>query len=333
MGIAVRRLAVTAAMIAAFFVPGLGPFATARAQTYPDKRITIVVPIPPGGLVDAIARAFGEWLKQSWGATIVIENKPGGNFQLALAHVAKAAPDGYTLLVSMDGPFVINPVLYSRLSYDPVGDFQPITSLVRYDLVLAAHPSVPAANLKDFIDLARARQGALTYGSFGIGSTANLFMLMLAQAAGVKMSPVHYQGVAPMITDVVGGHIPAMFVTVGQALPLANDGKLKVLAIGTKSRVAHFPDSATVAESGVPGFESNVWFGLFAPRSTPRPIVDKLHAEARRAVADTAFRERALQPSFGEAMTSASPEEFAAFIAGDTRKWADLIRAAGITAE
>ena len=328
-----RRLLMIAAVAVAAIAIGPGATAPAQAQEYPSKRITIVVPIPPGGLVDAIARALGEWLSQSWGATVIVENKPGGNFQLALGHVARSAPDGYTLLVAMDGPFVINPNLFSRLSYDPVGDFAPITSLVRYDLVLAAHPSVPADDIKGFIELARTKQGALTYGSFGLGSTANLFMQMFAQAAGVKMTPVQYQGVAPMITDVVGGHVPAMWASVGQTLPLWQDNKLKVLGVGTARRVSHFPDVRTVAESGFPGFESNIWFGLFAPHGTPRPIIDKLHAETRRAFGEPQFVERYLKPGFGEAMTNASPEAFAQFINADLKKWAELIRAAQIKTE
>ena len=312
-----------------------GPYAAApaQAQTYSDKRLTIVVPIPPGGLVDAIARALGEWFARAWSATVVVENKPGGNFQVGLNHVVKSAPDGHTLLVAMDGPFVINPVLYSKLSYDPVNDFAPIASLVRYDLVLAAHPSVQAANVKDFIELARARNGGLTYGSFGLGSTANLYMLMLAQADGVKMTPVHYQGVAPMITDVVGGHVPAMFATIGQTLPLANDGKLKVLGVGTPQRSSYFPNVPTIAESGAPGFRSDVWFGLFGPRGTPTAIIHKIEAEVRRALSDTAFQERFLKPGFGEPMPSATPEAFAAFIKADLDRWTQLIRAAGIKAE
>jgi len=304
----------------------------AKAQAYPSKQINIIVPVPPGGLVDLVARAVGERLAEVWGQTVIVENKAGGNFQIATSYVAKAAPDGYTLLLAMDAPFVINPHLYTKLSYAPIGDFAPITSLVRFDLVLAAHPSLPVDSVRDLIALAKKRPGELNYATFGLGSTANLYMKMFESMTGVKLAPVHYKGVAPMITDVVAGHVPIMFVTVGQTLPLWKDGKLKVLGVGTRERVASFPDAPTFYESELPGLEANAWFGFYAPRGTARDIVSKINAEARRIVATPAFRERVLAQYFGEPMTS-SPEEFAHFIKLEYEKWAKVIRAANIKAE
>jgi tripartite-type tricarboxylate transporter receptor subunit TctC len=299
------------------------------AQAYPSKQINIVVPIPPGGLVDLVARAVGEGLAEAWGQTVIVENKPGGNFQIATAAVAKSAPDGYTLLLAMDAPFVINPHLYTKLSYDPIADFAPITGLVRFDLVLAAHPSLPVDNVRDLIALAKKKPGELNYASFGVGSTANLFMEKLESMAGVKLSPVHYKGVAPMITDVVAGHVPMMFVTVGQTLPLWKDGKLKVLGVATRERIASFPDTPTFAENEVPGFEASAWFGLYAPRGTAADIVGKINAQIQRIVAAPAFRERVLAQYFGVPITS-SPEEFSSFVKSEYEKWGKVMRDAKI---
>jgi tripartite-type tricarboxylate transporter receptor subunit TctC len=304
----------------------------ARAQAYPSKQITIVVPVPPGGLVDLVARAVGERLAEKWGQTVIVENRAGGNFQIATSYVARAAPDGYTLLLAMDAPFVINPHLYTKLSYDPIKDFAPITGLVRFALVLAAHPSLPVNNVRELIALAKKKSGELNYATFGLGSTANLYMEMFENTAGVKLVPVHYKGVAPMITDVVAGHVPMMFVTVGQTLPLWKDGKLKVLGVGTNERIAQFPDAPTFSESGLPGFEASAWFGLFAPMATPGDIIEKVDAETQRIVAEPMFRERVLSQYFGEPMTS-SPGDFASFITSDYEKWGKIIRAANLKIE
>jgi len=304
----------------------------AAAQAYPSKQINIIVPVPPGGLVDLIARALGERLAEVWGQTIIVENKAGGNFQIATAYVAKAGPDGYTLLLAMDAPFVINPHLYTKLTYDPIADFAPITSLVRFELVLAAHPSLPVDNVRDLIALAKKKPLELNYATFGLGSTANLYMKMFESIAGVELAPVHYKGVAPMITDVVAGHVPMMFVTVGQTLPLWKEGKLKVLGVGARERIASFPDIPTFSESGLPGLEANAWFGLYAPKGTAGEIVGKINTETRRIVTAPDFREKVLAQYFGEQMVS-SPEEFTRFIKLEYEKWGNVIRAANITIE
>ena len=304
----------------------------AFAQVYPSKQINIVVPVPPGGLVDLVARAVGERLAEIWGQTVIVENKAGGNFQIATSYVAKSAPDGYTLLLAMDTPFVINPHLYTKLSYDPIADFAPITGVIRLDLVLAAHPSLPVNNVRDLIALAKKKPGDLNYATFGLGSTANFYMKMFESMADVKMVPIHYKGVAPMITDVVAGHISMMFSSVGQTLPLWKEGKLKVLGVGTRERIASFPDAPTISESGLPGFEANAWFGFYAPKGTAGDIVGKINAETRRIVAAPAFRERFLAPYFAEPTVS-SPEEFARFIKLEYEKWGKAIRAADIKLE
>ena len=263
----------------------------ARAQAYPSKQINIIVPVPPGGLVDLVARAVGERLAEVWGQTVIVENKAGGNFQIATSYVAKAAPDGYTLLLAMDAPFVINPHLYTKLSYDPIADFAPITSLVRFDLVLAAHPSLPVDSVRDLIALAKKRPGELNYATFGLGSTANLYMKMFESMTGVKLAPVHYKGVAPMITDVVAGHVPMMFVTVGQTLPLWKDGKLKVLGVGTRERVRLFPTHPPFMKAsyrdwkqtrGSVSTRREEQHGTSSARSMPKPGVLSPHPRSRK---------------------------------------------------
>jgi tripartite-type tricarboxylate transporter receptor subunit TctC len=295
------------------------------AQSYPDKPINIVVPVPPGGLVDTFARAIA----QSFGKPVIVENKPGGNFVIGVGFVGKAAPDGYTLLLAMDAPFIINPNLYNKLSYDADNDFAPITSLVRFQVALIAHPSFPANNVRELIELAKKKPGELNYGAFGVGSTANLYMEKLESMAGVKLVAVQYKGVAPMITDVIGGHVPLMFLSVGQSLPLWKEGKLKILGVATSQRVAQFPDTPTFSESGVPGFEAVQWFGLFAPKGTPREIVEKLNGEVKSIIADPKFGETVLGPSVAEPRTS-SPEQFVAFIKSEREKWGEVIRDAKI---
>ena len=299
------------------------------AQSYPDRPIKIVVPVPPGGLVDTLARSIGQRLTKSWGQTVIVENKPGGNFQIGLAYAAKSAPDGYTLLLAMDAPFVINPHLYSKLNYDPDKDFAPITSLVSFQQTLVAHPSFPANNVRELIALARKKPGELNYGAYGVGSTANLWMEMLESMAGVKLTAVQYKGVAPLMTNLIGGQVPIMFMSVGQALPLWKNGKIKILGVATPQRLEMFPGIPTAAESGLPGFEAAAWFGLFAQSGTPPELIDKINSEVKEIIADPTFRKTVLAPLFGQPMTS-SPVQFSNFIKSEREKWGKVIRDAKI---
>ena len=280
-------------------------------------------------MVDLTARLIGQRLSREWGQTVIIENKPGGSFQIAASYVAKAAPDGYTLFLAMDAPFIINPHLYDQLSYDPVKDFAPITGLVSLKVALVAHPSLPVNNVRDLIELAKKKPGELNYGSFGVGSTANLYMAMLSSEAKIKMTPVHYKGVAPMINDVVAGHVPLMFLSVGQAIPLVGAGKVKVFGVASAVRLEQFPHARTIAESGVPGFEAKQWFGLFAPSGTPREIVDKINAEVRRIFADTSFV-RPFSTNMSRELMVGSPEELALLIRSEREIWGKVIRDANL---
>ena len=300
--------------------------AAAQAQSYPTRTITLTVTAAAGGVTDVVARALGERLSQTWGQQVVIENKGGAAHVVGAQSVAKAAPDGYSLLVAEAGTFTINPTLYGKgkLPYDEEKDFTPITGIVRINQALLGHPSLPADNVRELIELASKRPGELTYGTAGIGSAPHMNMVLFESMADVKLVPVHYRGAAPALTDVIAGHVNLMSVSVSLALPPLRAGQIKIFGIGSGKRLPLAPDIATVAESGLPGYEATTWFGLFATAGTPREIVTKINAEVAKVLADPQFREKFLAPQMFEPMAS-SPEEFADYIKAQTRKWAKVI--------
>jgi len=297
---------------------------SAHGESYPNKPVTLVVTAAPGGVTDILARALGQRLSKTWGQAVVVENKPGASNQIGAVFVANSAPDGYTMLVTAEATFVINPWLYSRLPYDPVKDFMPITGLVSISQALITTPSLPVQNIKELIEFARKKPGELNYGTFGIGSTGHLNMEMLQIASGVKLVAVHYKGATPALTDVIAGNIQMMFINTSSAIGQWEGGKLKLLAVGSSKRLPRFPDIPTAAESGIPGFEAVSWFGLFAPRGTPSDIVTQVNADVRRVFEDVEFRESFLAPNMFEAMTG-SPDQFSAFIKSDAQKWRNVI--------
>jgi tripartite-type tricarboxylate transporter receptor subunit TctC len=313
---------------------GLAPAATAHAQSYPARTITLTVTAAAGGVTDVVARALGQRLAEAWGQQVVIENKGGAAHVVGAQSVAKAAPDGYSLLVAEAGTFTINPTLYGKgkLPYDEETDFIPITGIVRINQALLGHPSLPAGTVRELIALAKERPGELTYGTAGIGSAPHMNMVLFESMAGVKLQGVHYRGAAPALTDVMAGHVQLMSVSVSLALPALRAGQVKVFGIGSSRRLAAAADIATVAESGLPGYEASTWFGLFATAGTPRSIVEKINAEVANILADPQFREKFLAPQMFEPMASA-PEAFADFIKAQTRKWATVIRAQTLTIE
>jgi tripartite-type tricarboxylate transporter receptor subunit TctC len=300
--------------------------AAAQAQSYPTRTITLTVTAAAGGVTDVVARALGERLSQTWGQQVVIENKGGAAHVVGAQSVAKAAPDGYSLLVAEAGTFTINPTLYGKgkLPYDEEKDFIPITGIVRINQALLGHPSLPANDVRELIELASKKPGELTYGTAGIGSAPHMNMVLFESMANVKLVPVHYRGAAPALTDVIAGHVNLMSVSVSLALPPLRAGQIKIFGIGSGKRLPLAPDIATVAESGLPGYEATTWFGLFATAGTPREIVTKINAEVAKVLADPQFREKFLAPQMFEPMAS-SPEEFADYIKAQTRKWAKVI--------
>jgi tripartite-type tricarboxylate transporter receptor subunit TctC len=307
---------------------------TARAQSYPARTITLTVTAAAGGVTDVVARALGQRLAEAWGQQVVIENKGGAAHVVGAQSVAKAAPDGYSLLVAEAGTFTINPTLYGKgkLPYDEETDFIPITGIVRINQALLGHPSLPAGTVRELIALAKERPGDLTYGTAGIGSAPHMNMVLFERMAGVKLQGVHYRGAAPALTDVMAGHVQLMSVSVSLALPALRAGQVKVFGIGSSRRLDGAADIPTVAEDGLPGYEASTWFGLFATAGTPRAIVDKINAEVANILADPQFREKFLAPQMFEPMAR-TPEAFADYISAQTRKWAEVIRAQKITIE
>jgi len=312
------------------------PITPASAQgdlsRYPTRPIHIIVGFSAGGGNDIIARIFGQKLSESLGQPVIVENKPGGGAIVATEYVAKSAPDGYTLLVTADATFVTAPHVYGKLPYDALNDFVPITALGISPQALVVHPSLPARTVGELVELAKSKPGAINYGTFGIGSSGHLNIILLEGMTGTKFTPVHYRGAAPGITDVIGGHIQMMIVSIGLITQPWQAGSLKVLGFGSTSRLPEYPDVPTLAESGLPGYEAGSWYGLAAPKGTPPEIVAKLNAETQRIFNDPAFREKFLAPSFIFPITS-SPDEFAERIRRESAKWGKVIKDAGVKVE
>jgi tripartite-type tricarboxylate transporter receptor subunit TctC len=305
---------------------------TALAQSYPLRSIHIVVPVAPGGITDVLARALGQKLTEAWGQQVVIENKPTGAGQVGIDTVAKAAPDGHTLLVAADTSFVTSQHIYGKLPYDPINDFAPITGLGISPQALVVHPSVPARTLGELIELARKRPGEINYGTFGVGTSGHLNIVLLESMTGTKFTPVHYRGATPGLTDTIAGHIQMMIVSIGLVAQPWQTGKLKVLGFGSTERLAPYPDVPTLAESGLPGYQAGSWYGLVAPKGTPPDVVAKLNRETQRIFNEGEFREKVLTPNFIYSIVSA-PEPFAERMRLDSDKWGKVIRDAKIKVE
>jgi len=303
----------------------------AQAQTFPSKTITLVVTAAAGGVSDTIARAVGQRLSQAWGQQIVIENRGGAAHVLGAQTVARAAPDGHTLLVAEAGTFVINPTLYpkGKLPYDTENDFTPITGLIRINQALVARNALPASNPADLIKLAKAKPNEFTYGTAGVGSGPQMNIVRFENAAGVSLRPVHYRGAAPALNDVMAGHIDLMSISVSLVVQPHLAKKLKILGVGAQKRVAQLPDVPTVAES-VPGYEAVTWFGLGGPKGMPRDLVMKINAEVQKILSDPAFREKFMAPQMFESMAT-DPDSFDKYIKSETQRWGKVIREQKLT--
>ena len=306
--------------------------AQVSAQTYPPKTITFIVPAPPGGVTDVLARTLAQRFTAAWGQQAVVENRPGGNNQVAAELVTRAPPDGHTLLIGPEVTFIANPALYGRLNYDPINGFTAISGLVTINHALIAHPSLPAQNVRELIALAKQKPGELNYGTYGVGSTAHLNMELFEVLTGTKLMAVHYRGAAPAMTDVIGGHIQLMYVSVGTGLPQVQDGKVRLLAIGSKKRMEALPDVPTVAESGLPGYEAVSWFGLFGPPGMAAGSVAKINAEVRSLFADPEIKKSVLDHYYFESLAG-TPQQLSDRIKADEPKWRKIIQDAKIKAQ
>ena len=301
----------------------------ARAE-YPDRTIRIVVPFPPGAFNDTLGRIVAQKLGEAWGVPAVVENRPGGGTLIGTDSVAKAPPDGYTLLV-VAFPFAVNPSLYAKLPYDTVKDFAPLILAGQTPNLLVVNNDVPVHSVKELIDAAKAKPGSLSYGSTGSGSSNHLSMELFRLMTGVNIVHVPYKGSAPMVTDLLGGHVQVAFDNTPNVLPQVKAGKLRALAITSTTRHQMVPDVPTVAEAGVPGYEVGVWFGIVAPAGTPPAVLAKLNGELNRMLAmpdvKQKFADQGVDPVGGP------PERFAEHIRVQIEKWSKVVKESGAKVE
>jgi tripartite-type tricarboxylate transporter receptor subunit TctC len=304
------------------------------AQTYPSRPITLVVTSVPGGVTDVVGRALAQAMTQDWGQQVVVENKGGAAHIIGAESVAKAAPDGHTLLVGESGTFTVNPTLLPRdkVPFDADKDFTPITGLVRIYQSLLAAQSLPVTNAAGLIALAKQKPAQITYGTAGVGSALHMNMELFDTMAGIKMLAVHYRGAALALNDLIGGHIDTMVVSVASGLAAYKAGQIKMLGVGAPKRMPLLPEVPTVAESGLPGYEATAWFGLFGPAGLPSDIVKKIDDETIKVFSDPAFRARFLDPQMFESMAG-PPDAFTAYIKAERAKWAKVIAEDNIKAE
>jgi tripartite-type tricarboxylate transporter receptor subunit TctC len=321
----------TRTIVALLALVGMVP-RVAVAQDYPTKPVTIVVPAAPGGVTDTLGRMLAQHFTAAWGQQAIVENRPGANNQIAAEYVTKAAPDGYTLFIGPESTFVINPSLYTKLPYDPVKGFTPISGLVTINQALILNPSVPVKNVKELIALAKQKPGELNYGTFGVGSSGHLNMELFQTMSGAKFQAVHYKGATPALTDVIAGHIQMMFISVGSAVPQWKSGKVNFIAVGANKRMALLPEMPTVAESGLPGYEAVSWFGLFGPPGMRPDVVSKINAEVRKVFADPAVKKDFLERQYFSAIAG-TPDQLAGYIKSDEPKWRKVILDAKVKAQ
>lgn len=302
--------------------------APAAAQNnYPTRTVRLIVPSSPGGGTDISARILAPQLTQFLGQQVIVENRPGAGTMIGGEAVARAAPDGYTLLMGIS-TLAINPAMYKKVPYDALKDLAPISQAVALSNVLVIHPSLPPRNLKEFIAFAKARPGDLNFASAGKGTSPHLSMELFLVLAKLKMLHVPYKGSGPGVTDLIAGHVPVMMPNMLSAQPHIKSGRLRALGVTGGKRAPGADDIPTIAEAGVPGYEAVQWYGVLAPAGTPAEIIGKLHAGVVRAVQSPEVRKRLMND--GAEPVGSSPAEFGAYIRAETEKWARVIKAAGI---
>jgi tripartite-type tricarboxylate transporter receptor subunit TctC len=307
------------------------PALAADAAAFPSKPVRLIVPFTPGGSTDILARAIGQKLSESWRQPVVIENRPGAGGAIGMELAAKAPADGTTMVMGHIGTLAANPALYRSLSYDPVRDFAPVTLVAMVPNVLVVGPAVPSRSVAEFVALAKSKPGKLDYGSGGNGSAAHLAMEYFKLKAGVDLQHVPYKGTAPALTDLLGGQIAVILTGLPPVLQHVKSGKLRILGVASRERLAAFPEIPTIAESGVPGFEATQWYGLLVPAATPKDIVAKIQRDTAAALRDPAVNERLA--SEGAEPVGNTPEQFGTFIRSEIELWGKVIRATGMKAE
>jgi tripartite-type tricarboxylate transporter receptor subunit TctC len=315
--------------LAAMTATAAAPFATlAQAQNWPDQAIRWVVPYPPGGGTDVLARTVAEAMRQSLGQTIVIENKPGASTNIGAQQVATAKADGYTIMSADNAVLAYNEHLFSKLPFSPEKDFTYVGGLSRFPLALVVNPAFEAKTLQEFLAYARANPGKINYASPGNGSPHHLAMEMFKARTGTFLTHIPYRGAAPAVADVMGGQVPCMFLDLASGLPIIQSGKVRALAIGSAQRMANLPQLPTLAEVGVANSEVFAFQGILAPKGLPAPITQRLNAEVNKALASPPVVKR--MQDFGMEALAGTPEQFRAMARAEAKRWGEIIQKAGI---
>src|SRR5688572_29518761 len=309
----------TAGLIAATF--------PAAAQKYPAQMVRVIAPTSPGGAVDAFGRGIGRVLQQNLGATVVVDNRAGANGAIGAEMVAKAPPDGSTLLIIWGG-HVINPLITKNVPFDPIRDFTPILRIGNIPLILVVHPSIPATSVKSLVALAKARPGMLTYASGGVGSGGHLSGTLLQYMTRTDMLHIAYKGNSVALADVMGGHVSMMFDTITTGLPHTQSGRLRLLAVTSAERTALAPNTPTMAETGLPGYETDAWYALLGPGKMPRQLTEQLNAEVNKAFNNPGFRDPFV--ALGVRFVGGSPEQLEAHMRAETKRWSEVFAAIGM---
>jgi tripartite-type tricarboxylate transporter receptor subunit TctC len=308
------------AALAVFLSPAL-------AQQYPTRPVRFVVPFAPGGSTDTLARTIGVKLADSLGQQVVVDNRPGANGDIGMMIVAKAPPDGHTILLGYIANLAIAPSLYAKLPFDPVKDYAHITQIATSPNVLTAHPSVPAKGLQELIALAKTKPGAINFASTGVASVGHLTGELLNNLAGMKMTHVPYKGGGQAIIDLLGGHVQVMFSGFSAAMPHIKSGKVRALAVTGIKRSPALAEVSTIAEQGFPGVEATAWYGVLAPAGTPKPVVTRLHGETVRILKLPDVSQRL--DGLGFEIVGSTPEQFGAYIRSEIKKWEKVVKASG----
>jgi tripartite-type tricarboxylate transporter receptor subunit TctC len=318
--------------LVAILLATLGPIASAWSQgAYPNRPVRIIVAFPAGQATDLAARAVAQRLSENLGQQFIVDNRPGAASIIGSEAAAKSPNNGYNLFMGSSGSLAVNPGMYSKLPYDPVNDFTPISQALYVPFFIFVHPSVPANNLKELVDHLKANPNKVNFGSAGPGASNHLSAELFKSVTGVSMVHVPYKGSPPAVTDLLGGQIGLMFETGPLGLPHAKNGKLKVIAVGSRQRSAAMPELVTVADSGYPGFETVGWAGLLSPAGTPKDIIAKLNSEVVRIIAQPGVNDRFV--ALGAELVSSTPEEFGTYIKSEIAKWGKVIRDSGAKAD
>jgi tripartite-type tricarboxylate transporter receptor subunit TctC len=303
----------------------------ATSDAYPNRPIRLLVGVPPGGANDFVARAIAQQLTEQLGQSVVVENRGGAGGNIAADFVAKSAPDGYTLFLSVIGTMAINPSLYPSMPFDSIKDFATISQLTSMPQVMLVHPSIPAKNLPEFIAYAKKNPDKISFASGGSGTATHLAAELFKTMAGVEMVHVPYKGNGPATVDLLSGRVTVMFDQIATALPSVRDGRLNAMGVSTAKRSPAAPDIPTIAEAGLPGYDVTTWHGLVAPAGTPRPIIDRLHDEVVKALNSPMVKERFA--AAGIVPVSSTPEQFAAFTQAEVVRWRAVVKASGAKVE